>query len=67
MMPYGIVTMPHMPLQMKKWHLKIIDLETMLQGESDDCESKIDELLNEILLLTKKRALEVQNMKKGGT
>jgi len=46
--------------------LKVMELETALQEVDSNDESKVEGLLNEILLLTKKRTLEVQNMKAGG-
>jgi preprotein translocase subunit SecA len=49
-----------------KMALKIMDLETALQSESSESKNKVDEILNEILLLTKKRTVEVQSMKRGG-
>ena len=46
--------------------LKLMELTTALQAEGDDKEPQIHGIINEIMLLTKKRALEVQNMKAGG-
>jgi len=46
--------------------LKVMELETVFQNDGEDKDSTVDGLLNEIILLTKKRTVEVQNMKRGG-
>ena len=46
--------------------VKVIELENALLDDSEDKDSKVDGLINELLLLNKKRTLEVQNKKRGG-
>ena len=45
---------------------KIIELDYLLGNESDATKGKVEDILNEIIVLTKKRELEAQNAVRGG-